>query len=284
MKKFNNILLPTDFSNCSKRAADEAFALARRFSATSHLLYASTARARSGFWPGSSPYENEILLEPETAVARDMSALLMGSEIDENRLYCVQVRGVSETGSIVSYARENPIDLIVMGAHGQDSVNGEDAMGSVTRDIIASAPCPVITLREDHDEHLASLNAILVPIDFSVITEATLAHVADLARAFGSTLQLLHVVSPDGDMAHALGAMAGVRDRLREKLNGSARVEVDLLIGDPAREITRFAAEKGSDLIFITREDVANQPIMGRITEQVFNDAVCPVYVAPISA
>jgi len=286
MKKINNILLPTDFSSCSKRAAAEAFALASRCSATSHLLYASTTRAQSDFWPGLMPNEHEILMEPETTVARDMSALLQGREIDESRLFKIQVRGSDETSSIVSYARENPIDLIIIGAHGEQSgVTHEDAMGSVARDIVRSAPCPVITLKEDRaEQHLARLNTILAPLDFSEITEATLTQAADLAVAFGSTLQLLHVVQGEQAMSHALGTMAQIRDRVRAKLNGAARVEIDMVIGDPAREITRFAEENACDLIYLTRKDEVNGPMMGRITEYVFHEAGCPVYIAPISA
>src|SRR5262249_25520418 len=52
--------------------------------------------------------------------------------------------------AIVDYAKENDIDLIVMGTHGR-GVMAHLVMGSVAERVVRLAPCPVLTVR--HPEH-----------------------------------------------------------------------------------------------------------------------------------
>ena len=47
---------------------------------------------------------------------------------------------------ITSYAKEQDIDLIVMGTHGHGPI-GEMLIGSVADKVVRTAPCPVLTVR-----------------------------------------------------------------------------------------------------------------------------------------
>jgi len=51
---------------------------------------------------------------------------------------------------VVRYAREESIDLIVMGTHGRGAV-GHLLLGSVAERVVRKAPCPVLTVR--HPQH-----------------------------------------------------------------------------------------------------------------------------------
>jgi nucleotide-binding universal stress UspA family protein len=52
---------------------------------------------------------------------------------------------------VIRYARENEIDLIVIGTHGRSGLV-HVLMGSVAERIVRKAPCPVLTVRpEGHD-------------------------------------------------------------------------------------------------------------------------------------
>jgi nucleotide-binding universal stress UspA family protein len=51
---------------------------------------------------------------------------------------------------IVAYAKEQQVDLIVMGTHGRHGWS-HVMMGSVAEKIVRTAPCPVLTVR--HPEH-----------------------------------------------------------------------------------------------------------------------------------
>ena len=60
------------------------------------------------------------------------------------------VNGLSEFVEIIRYARENNIDLLVLGTHGRGAI-AHMLMGSVAEKIVRKAPCPVLTVR--HPEH-----------------------------------------------------------------------------------------------------------------------------------
>ena len=47
---------------------------------------------------------------------------------------------------ILRYAKENAIDLIVMGTHGRGPL-GHVVLGSVAERVVRKAPCPVLTVR-----------------------------------------------------------------------------------------------------------------------------------------
>jgi nucleotide-binding universal stress UspA family protein len=58
----------------------------------------------------------------------------------------IVITSSSPAQSIVDYARDNQIDLIVMGTHGR---GGAPAflIGSVAERVVRTAPCPVLTVR-----------------------------------------------------------------------------------------------------------------------------------------
>lgn len=49
---------------------------------------------------------------------------------------------------IIDYARENEIDLIVIGTHGRSGLM-HILMGSVAERIVRKAPCPVLTVKPE---------------------------------------------------------------------------------------------------------------------------------------
>ncbi len=58
---------------------------------------------------------------------------------------------------ITNYARQHDIDLIVMGTHGRGGIS-HLLLGSVTENVIRTAPCPVLTVRAD-DERASSVRS-----------------------------------------------------------------------------------------------------------------------------
>ncbi|MGE3804473.1 MAG: universal stress protein, partial [Gemmataceae bacterium] len=62
------------------------------------------------------------------------------------RVECVWRDG-SPGEEIVALAREEEVDLIVMGTHGRGGLS-RMLMGSVASDVLAEAPCGVLTYRD----------------------------------------------------------------------------------------------------------------------------------------
>jgi nucleotide-binding universal stress UspA family protein len=65
------------------------------------------------------------------------------------RAAVVTSAGAAET--IVQYASDHAIDLIVMGTHGRRGVD-HLLMGSVAERVVRTAPCPVLTVRHPERE------------------------------------------------------------------------------------------------------------------------------------
>jgi nucleotide-binding universal stress UspA family protein len=74
--------------------------------------------------------------------------------IKDNRLERFQIHRDVREGTpfyeIVRYAKEQNIDLIIMGTHGHTGLT-HMLLGSVTEKVVRKAPCPVLTVR--HPEH-----------------------------------------------------------------------------------------------------------------------------------
>ena len=140
------------------------------------------------------------------------------------------------------------------------------------------------------------LSRIIVPIDFSPHSEAALAWALELSLASGASVDLIHVV--ENPMAAGVWSSAMytaevqglqinlVRDatrRLRDfvpKVAGvPCRVRRHVRVGDPAREIVKFAAERGANLIVmgtLGRTGLSHL-MMGSVAEHVSRSATCPV-------
>jgi nucleotide-binding universal stress UspA family protein len=150
MITLKHILVATDFSE----AADAAFAygreLARTFGASLDVLHVVEniyARlAVDGFVTSEANLQREL----EEHTRNRLNEILC----DEDRalLHAKPVILVSEAPAIAiaTYARENRVNLIIMGTHGRSGV-AHFLMGSVAERVVRIASCPVLTVR--HPEH-----------------------------------------------------------------------------------------------------------------------------------
>lgn len=143
---YDRILVPTDGSDGSDRATEEAIELARAFDAEVHALYVVDPSAAPGEATGAG------VLEALSAVGEEST----GAVVDRARAAGVDVVDpVVETGSpfrtIADYAAENDVDLVVMGTHGRSGIE-RYLLGSVTEKVVRTATVPVLTIRAEGDE------------------------------------------------------------------------------------------------------------------------------------
>ncbi|MBW3538683.1 MAG: universal stress protein [Planctomycetes bacterium] len=161
MIELKNILLPTDFSEPSLASARYALELARRFGSRVHLLY--VIEDPQVFLP---PFEHQAIPSRDEleAFARDA---LDAWELPEGAEGCDIVRrfrhGTPFT-QIINDARENDIDLIVLGTHGRGAM-AHLLMGSVAEKVVRKAPCPVLTVRPEGHQFIHPAAEALSPSD-----------------------------------------------------------------------------------------------------------------------
>jgi nucleotide-binding universal stress UspA family protein len=92
------------------------------------------------------------------------------------------------------YAKDNDVDLIVMGTHGRRGL-GHLSLGSVAEEVVRMAPCSVLTIREREEPMPPeAAKQLLVPVDFSEFSKRALASAKKVAAAYHARLQLLHVI------------------------------------------------------------------------------------------
>jgi nucleotide-binding universal stress UspA family protein len=119
------ILFPTDFSPASEAAGSIARAMALEAGARLHVLHVVP------------PVTDPSQLAEQLARA--------GQRLAEGLRVETALRTGLAGRTIVHYARENAIGLIVLGTHGRTGFS-HAILGSVAETVVRLAPCPVLTV------------------------------------------------------------------------------------------------------------------------------------------
>ena len=137
------ILVPTDFSDESRAALAYGAALAETFSASLHLLHVLEAIVAPEAVPVQ--YESRQLEAAVEATAwEELRGLLAGDEYARLQA-TLAIEWGTPVSEIIRYAKEQEIDLIVMGTHGRGGLK-RLILGSVAESAVRGAPCPVLTI------------------------------------------------------------------------------------------------------------------------------------------
>ncbi|MEZ6125611.1 MAG: universal stress protein [Planctomycetaceae bacterium] len=149
MITLNRILVPTDFSEFSRRAMDYACAMASRFESELHLLHISPAAEM--LIPEAAALGAENLVGHSEALEQAAKAQLdrLPPGGWENGKPIIRATRIGAPFlEIVQYARDEEIDLIVLGTHGRSGLM-HLLMGSVAENVVRKAPCPVMTVKPE---------------------------------------------------------------------------------------------------------------------------------------
>lgn len=154
--RFTRILVPTDFGSASEAALACAKELAARFDARLYLLHVVEDPMATGAWAPDVYVATSAELRDR--LLRDATRRLDESLSPEDRerfTVKTEVRVGGAAGTIGEFAREKTIDLIVMGTHGRRGLS-HMFLGSVAERMLSTAPCPVLTIRADRRNQVAS--------------------------------------------------------------------------------------------------------------------------------
>lgn len=152
MIALRNILVATDFS----AAADAALLYGRDFArgskSTLHVLHVVDSLASRVTTPTESMRGvNRLQADLEADAHRAIHALLSGQDRRGHQVRAVVLTSSRTAETIVEYAHEHQIDLIVIGTHGRTGV-AHFFMGSVAQQVVRAASCPVLTVRHPERE------------------------------------------------------------------------------------------------------------------------------------
>ncbi|OGT45732.1 MAG: hypothetical protein A3E83_04675 [Gammaproteobacteria bacterium RIFCSPHIGHO2_12_FULL_41_20] len=165
-KNINKILVATDFSKSSQFAILRAAEIAKKNKATLTILHIT----KSGFLEKIIPIVGKILVTPE-----EYAASLLKEQIRRLYKYKIKIAYLVESGDhpgpkILKHAKDNKIDLLVMGAHGKYSIH-DWFVGTTAEYIARKTSCPVLIIKKYYHK---PYKKILFPIDFSKASKDTL--------------------------------------------------------------------------------------------------------------
>jgi nucleotide-binding universal stress UspA family protein len=139
------ILVPIDFSECSRKALQYAVPMARQFGSRLILAHVMPVHyfVGSEFGPVDVPVpEPEIRKNAERALER-----LCREEIGDAVPVAIRVSRGQPVHELVALARDEAVDLILLSTHGHTGLK-HVLLGSVTENVVRYAPCPVLVVRE----------------------------------------------------------------------------------------------------------------------------------------
>jgi nucleotide-binding universal stress UspA family protein len=152
MININKILYPTDFSEYSKAVIPYVVNLTRQNDAELHCLHVLEM-------PNEQYLSDEYML-PLNAYHVNEDEILKIARVRLDKFIVESLSEITTVTSkviagtpfveIIRYARDQSIDLIVMGTHGHSALAAM-LLGSVAEKVVRKAPCPVLTVR--HPRH-----------------------------------------------------------------------------------------------------------------------------------
>ncbi len=296
MLNINRILYATDFSSSSESALFHALYLARKHGAELHMLHAIVLHADDPHDPAHHfPDLDALDTRLREAAGDRMADMLAVHGASEDVVIQAQRRGIAAAPTIIEYAEDEDIDLIVMGTHGRRGLK-RMLLGSVAEEVIRLAPCPVMVVRPAKHGSVHPFASVLVPVDFSVYSRVTVANAKRLADLYGAELILLHVLeendlpalysrSVPAEFAIEIPPAELVRLNiglmLEEVVGRTLEAEMQVLVGDAVSVITQFARSRSVDLVVIAShgKGAIERLLTGSVAGGVISHAPCSMLV-----
>ena len=292
MPRFKSILCPIDFSEFSVKAYDYAQSLAWHYKAA--LLVQHVRYSFPAFYIDASYKEIRRKLRTDTLQKlREFAKRLTRTKVQPQ---CVVHEGcrLSESSlysdRILSFAKAQAVNLIVMGTHGLGGVD-RLMLGSVTEKVLRKARCPVLVVRKPAHDFVSpgekadpiNIKKIVLCMDFSKHAQHALSHAFSIAKQYNAELTLLHVLEHPPGSADIQSTTAKATEQLRESappraINPSL-VKFLVRIGKPYQQVIDLAMEAQTDLVImgVRGRSSLNSALFGSTTYRVIQLGPCPV-------
>jgi len=268
MKNFDikKILIPVDLSENSLLALEHGTFMAKLFKADMMLTHVVPNAGVFGNKPNTIDSETEKKLHQ---IANDIH-IKNGCKVD------ISIKHGKISKQVVEAAKEYGADIIILGTHGVSGFE-EFFMGSNAFRVITESHCPVLSVQQ-HSQKMGFSN-ILCPIDNSAPSRQKLKYAVELAKHFGSKIQLLGILTVEEDELTA--KFNKMFDQIEEYLTKhDIKFTSDLVYGENIATTTlKYGEKMGSDLIVIMTEQEDNLTgiFLGPYAQQIVNHSKIPV-------
>jgi nucleotide-binding universal stress UspA family protein len=221
---------------------------------------------------------------PESS-AQDQRALHVLEQIEQEvQQQGIQIHSIVETDiiyeRILQTSRDHQADLIVLDTRAIAKI-GRTALGTAARRLLASAPCPILTVPPAAGSSFESSGRwrhVLVAIDFSPASVRALHHAQSIA---GRELVVIHATGEvTNDHDHDLEVL-----RYLAPMNESHTVPVEHIVrsGEPGEVIAEQAGFFAADLVVLGSpfNELNEDDFQASTVLQVISNVRCPVLCVP---
>ncbi len=254
-----NILMATDFSECSARALRYALGIAGRYEARLHLFHCVDPRPYNMVGP-------DAVQSACDASWRDMQRLdtdLRSSGLAKN----IEIKLRVEVGDLAEIlpglVKELDLGLIVVGTHGRTGWR-KMVLGSVTEIVVDQADCPVLTVGPSDDRTRLEQfgpEQVLFSSAPSAHSELAQEYAFSIARKYGSRLTVADVLEDKAGRVRAQVSQLEWREQESSEPESSDAIrevepagapQLPAEFGTRADLVLRVADRIAADLIVLT--------------------------------
>ena len=274
-----NILVPTDFSDCARVAEQIGLEIAKKANAEIHFLHIIKTPVD---WV-------KLPLEKEDRYPKT-KAQIAHAEIELHKLcnsaedlglnakvFLVFNKGREE---IDHHIMQHNHDFIVMGSHGAGGLR--KVMGSNTQRVVRNAHCPVLVIKSGTKEF--DVKNIVFASSFEEDVHAQFMKVIEFADLMGANIHLLNVNIPD-HFVYTEKAEARMKAFLEQCPRGTCSINIYNSWREEAG-IKQFAGKIDADVISLITHGKSGflKMLEPGISENLVNQSELPVLVVNIKA
>jgi len=282
--KFNHILFPTDFSECSRRLNREVEWVATKFQSRVTLMHVFEIPV-TWYGTGEAPLINAECFQQFAADAKQR-LLDYPMELPANRVNRVIAEG-DAAWHIKNWVEEHDVDLIMMGTHGYGSLR-RVLLGSVAMKLLHDVSCPVWTHSryETDRSDLTGVSKIICAVEPTQEAVPLLRFTKEVAQQLGATVRIIHSVPEiqarpyryfDTDFHNNLKKCAAA-DIAQSQQEAGTDFPITITDGFIGQDTASLAGDEQADLVVMGRGKT--QDIIGTLrthSYDIIRQAPCPV-------
>lgn len=265
-----SILVPLDFSQCSKNALKAAIQIAETTGAVIELVHIYD-RPVIGFVDLNIDHSKHKELQDKM----DLSMKELIADYDTNNVVLnTTILNDISLSEVFDLPKFSDIDMVVMGSQGASGLK-ELFIGSNTEKVVRRAKCPVLCLKESQD--LFNLKNVVLASNFYRELELIFPQIDLFLKIFGPTYHLLKVNTPNNFETTRYSRR--IMDAFADKFNLDNYTVHVYNDNHVESGILNFSKEINADAIIIATHGRRGLEhfINGSLAEDVVNHALTPV-------
>lgn len=279
---YNNILVPTDFSEQSLLALEQSYPLARSINVEITLMYVIQEQdspfVLSLFPKDGTDHEKEQY--EEACLSHLLQICESASKNSGITINPLLLKGnVAE--KITEVANNIYARFIVMAANSSDPEHKQTFVGSTATSVVTEAPCPVLTFNGKNIRE--NFNTIILPLDLTKETTQKLNKAIEIAKYYNSTVRIVSIfMTGETEILERLTQQIKEAKDYVEKRDTYCTTHI-VQVNDPNGKlvdyILEYADEQDGDLIMIMtqQENDTKEKFVGSTAQEVISLSHIPV-------